>query len=382
MPSYPVFASYAQADREKHLEKFVTSLRDELGGLLGEVDRTGVVFFDRDGLKAGDPFTPAIVEALRHARVLVCLMSPTYFGREWCGRELEMFLRRFDELAPPGGRFIFPIWWQMPATPRPLPDRIGKFHYRDAEFPPNYETLGVKGLARRQFWGQFDRLVGRLAQLIAETIEGAQQLPPGEEVADITQIANAFDQQQPLDVRMLALTTGGAAWQPGALDFSVADAAALAAQNLKIFIRPVELAAGVAAGLEKAQSEKQVILLVVEAAALPNEELKKINGLVLPHLAVLLVDAETPPVGVEAWLARLPAGALGRAKEAGTLRVAGPGALAAELQRTIDDARRRLRCAEPAQRAEDAELVRRAQKEGIDLNMQPQLSGPGGALQP
>ena len=103
MSGFPVFTSYAQADREKYLERFVDDLREQIGSHLGLADRTRIVFFDRDDLKAGDEWSSTIVEALRNAKVLVCLMSPTYLGREWCGRELEIFLSRLSAFQPPTG---------------------------------------------------------------------------------------------------------------------------------------------------------------------------------------------------------------------------------------------------------------------------------------
>jgi hypothetical protein len=118
MPHFPVFTSYAQADREKHLEEFVTEFREQLGGLFGQVDRTTILFFDRDGVKAGDAWNETIIDAVRHAKVLICLMSPTYFGREWCGRELEMFSRRSGGLNLPDGasvRFISPSGGKCPS---------------------------------------------------------------------------------------------------------------------------------------------------------------------------------------------------------------------------------------------------------------------------
>jgi len=89
MSSSPVFASYAQADREKHLDRFVTEFWSKLGGFQGVADtekRKKLVFFDRDSLQAGEKWSPKIIEALRHARVLICLMSHTYLRRPWCGR--------------------------------------------------------------------------------------------------------------------------------------------------------------------------------------------------------------------------------------------------------------------------------------------------------
>jgi len=86
--AFPVFTSYAQADRGKHLKKFIEEFREELGGLLGQVDRTAIVFFDRDGVKAGDPWNETSIEAVRNAKVLICFMSPTYLWREHRGIEI------------------------------------------------------------------------------------------------------------------------------------------------------------------------------------------------------------------------------------------------------------------------------------------------------
>ena len=376
MPDFPVFTSYAQADREKHLDKFVADFREQLGGLLGEMDHTAVVFFDRDGVKAGDAWSSRIIDTLRHAKVLVCLMSPTYLGREWCGRELGLFLRRLGQLQLPVGtstRFIFPIWWQMPVAARPLPSLLGQWHYRDAQFPPRYEALGVKGLARAALWKQFRQMVDRLAQLVGETLAGPHYLPPGDAIADISEIANAFDEQQEFDVRLLALTTGGDAWCPGATDVTISEAAAQSARRLQIFIRRVEMGAGLQAGLKKAQDERQIVLLVVDAALGAQAALAAVNGVDLQNLAVLLVDAASPVIGADAWLGLFPVGALQRAKEAGFIRVACPGGLASEMEMLIDEVRRRLRVGQQAMRAEDPALATRAKEQGIEIDVQPHL---------
>eukprot|EP01031_Cornospumella_fuschlensis_P003491 gene3491-4343_t len=54
MPTYPVFASYAQADREKPLEDFIAEFRASLRSLLGRPDEKDIVFFDRESVKAGE----------------------------------------------------------------------------------------------------------------------------------------------------------------------------------------------------------------------------------------------------------------------------------------------------------------------------------------
>ena len=315
MAGFHVFTSYAQANREKHLEKFIDEFSEQVGSLLGLADRTTIVFFDRNGVKAGDEWSPTIIDALRHAKILVCLMSPTYLGREWCGRELEMFLGRLGKLHLPEGtsaHFIFPIWWQMPVSPRPLPAKLCKWHHRDAGFPPRYEALGVKGLARKALWQQFRVMADRLAELIVLTLNGDHHLPSGDPIADITEIANAFDEQQELDVRLLALAPGGDAWQPGATDLTISKAAAQCAKRLQIFIRPLEMAAGIVAGIEKAQAEKQLVLLVVDSTSTPDTVLNEVNGLNLPNLSLLLVQTNSGSIGPDGWLSNLPAGAFHR----------------------------------------------------------------------
>jgi len=387
MSSSPVFASYAQADREKYLDTFVKEFWKTLGGFQGVADieeRKELVFFDRDSLQAGEKWSPKIIEPLCHARVLICLMSHTYLRRPWCGRELEMFLQRHESLqstAATSARFIFPIWWQKPKKPRTLPKRLDQFNWQDPNYPPRYPEGGVQNLARKQLWTQFRAMADRLAELVHETLDGAPQLPPGVIVAEIEDIANAFDEQRDFDVRVLALTTGGDAWQPGPMDLTVAKAADEAARKLEIFVRPIEQGMGLAVGLQKAQSERQIILLVVDANLEPPAALAAVNKLTLPNLAVLLVDAATSALDVEAWLAGsgLQSGAVASAKAKGLLRVAGAGALAAEMQLLLDEAGRRLSAVSEPAKAVDLNLAERARTEqGINLDVQPQLVGPGG----
>jgi hypothetical protein len=387
MSSSLVFTSYAQADREKHLEKFMTEFWNKLGGFQGVPDkdeRKKLVFFDRHSLSAGEEWNAEIIEALRHARVLICLMSHTYLCRPWCGRELQMFLQRHDELQLPAGipaRFIFPIWWQKPKKPRPLPKRLDQWSWQGPNYPSRYPDGGVQNLARKQLWKQFYEMVDSLAEHVHETLDGAPQLPVGAVVAKIEEIANAFDEQQDFDVRQLSLTTSGAAWQPGPMDPTVGKAADDVARRLEIFIRPIEQGMGLEAGLQKAQSERQIVLLVVEANLASPAALATVNRLALPNLAVLLVGPVTPALNAEAWLlgSGLQSGSLASAKAGGLFRVAGPGMLAAEMQMLLDEARRRLSAVPDPARAVDPHLMERLRTEqGIKVDVQPHLAGPGG----
>jgi len=383
MPS-PVFASYAQADRDKHLERFMREFQETLGAFQGvqAADRQHA-FFDRN-LRGGEKWEDAILLAVREARVLVCLMSHTYLRRPWCGRELQVFLERDAALQRPAGvsaSFIFPIWWLKPLKPRPLPAKLAKLNWRDPRYPDAYLDGGVWGLARGKLWGQFTKMADALAQLVHDALEGAHRLPEGVAVADVEKILNAFDEQQPFDVRLLALTTGGDAWHPGATDGTVAKAAEETARKQELFIRPVDQSTGLAAGLQKAQADRQIILLVLDASLAPTPALATVNGLDLPNLAVLLVETATPALGADGWLAGtgLPMGALAGAKGAGLFRAAGPGALAAEMQLLIEAASSHVRIGAAHEKAADPQLAERARtKDGFDPEAQPHLAGIGG----
>ena len=59
--------------------------------------RAKLVFFDYKAIRPGDQWTSVLAEAVREAEMLVCPVPPTYLGSEWCGRELEVFHRRFED---------------------------------------------------------------------------------------------------------------------------------------------------------------------------------------------------------------------------------------------------------------------------------------------
>lgn len=379
MPDFLVFTSYAQLDRDQYLERFIADFRRELQVLTAIPDTKQLVFFDRDGVAAGDRWSQKILNTINVSDILLCLMSPAYFTRDWCARELEAFLRRMSRLQPTAAqsRFIFPVWWQVPVTPRPLPARLSQYHYRDAQFPPAYESAGIRPLARQRRWAQVQRIAGRLAEVVARTHAEPHRLPPGVAVRDILEITNAFDEQQPYDVRMLALTPGGDAWVPSTSDQSIGDAATETARRLQVFIRRIETGPKLLERLRTAQGQSQVLLMIADAAQPPDQLVKRINRAQLSNIALLLVDATTPTVGADSWFARLPSGSFSQARDAGLMRVALAGEMRPQIERLIDEARRKLIGATPPLRVEDAELAQKALTSGISINQQPNLVGPG-----
>jgi hypothetical protein len=377
--AHVVFTSYAQHDRDRYLERFVEEFRKELKGIVVGRDPDELTFFDRDDVQAGDRWSEKIIKAVNEADMLLCLMSPAYFTRPWCGREVQAFIDRERRMpaAFNGGPFIVPVWWRMPPAPRPLPSRLGQFNYRDAGFPEAYAIDGVRGLARQRKLLQVSRVVDTLVKLVGASLAKPARLPGGMPVANIEEIVNAFDEQQPFDVRLLALTAGGDAFKPTQADLTVAAAAERTAERLAVFIRPLETGPGLGARVKKAQGEQQVLLVVVNATTAIDPALLEINSLDLPNLALLLIDSSVPAIGADVWLAGVPAGAMANAKASGLMRVVAPGDLAAQTERLVDDARRRLMAGAPAAKVEAPNVVERERQQGISTDAVSNLTGPG-----
>ena len=90
---------------------------------------------------------------------------------------------------------------------------------------------------------------------------------------------NAFDEQQPNDIRVVSLTQGGDAWRPTAGDPTIAEALDSTSESRTVFIRKADTGAGLEASLRAAQEEQQIILLIVDAAQPVDQTLTTINDL-------------------------------------------------------------------------------------------------------
>jgi hypothetical protein len=134
--------------------------------------------------------------------------------------------------------------------------------------------------------------------------------------------------------------------------------------------------------LQKAEAEKQVLLVVVDASSAPDATVQQVNQLGLTNLVLLFVDAGPVAVGVDGWMAQIPQGTFAQAKATGLMYVAGPGGLAAEMDRLIDAAQRRLQAREPGAKVEDAALKEKAKEQGIAVDVTPSLAGPGSEAKP
>ena len=90
---HDIFLSYQNDDAmaswvPDHLLPFMQSF---VGNAM---NRPVSIFFDRNGIPAGDTWPLALRNALTHSRCLVAVWNPLYFSSEWCRRECAVMLYR------------------------------------------------------------------------------------------------------------------------------------------------------------------------------------------------------------------------------------------------------------------------------------------------
>ena len=139
---YDVFVSYAHADNEIPLGSsadygWVTALATNLGQ--GYRKR---LFIDHQ-LKPGDAFSDDLLAKVEKSALLVLLLSQNYIDSEWCGKELDHFVRtRGDDPEKPTDVFVvelapFDTFDGVPANIHLLRKRLihAQFWYKPPDSP-------------------------------------------------------------------------------------------------------------------------------------------------------------------------------------------------------------------------------------------------------
>jgi len=91
------FFSYARGDEDSYLKRFFEDLRWRVSQLSGVAEVDTVGFRDSHGINTGDDWNTKISTALHASKVLVCIYTAKFFGREYCGKEFAAFLKRNGE---------------------------------------------------------------------------------------------------------------------------------------------------------------------------------------------------------------------------------------------------------------------------------------------
>jgi FxsC-like protein len=182
--SYWFFLSYARYDLNPTLTQFYDDLADAVRLRAGG-EKKDVGFFDGT-LGPGESWTDALETGLQTCRAFVALYSATYFDREFCGKEWQVFRSRLDRLAAGDKRppLIFPVLWGPEETLKAkLPAAAKDIQYKHADFGKLYAEKGLFELmtvneyhdSYRKFLGDFAQLLwDRASQYELPTIDGAE----------------------------------------------------------------------------------------------------------------------------------------------------------------------------------------------------------------
>lgn len=193
MPNCKFFFSYARNDKSSYLDKFFKILRDEVMRKTAVKSPTEACFRDTDNIELGNRWTHELVNAIQTTKVLVCLYSPSYFGSEYCGKEVHVFQSRIVEYKkanPNTPDVILPVLWETPRT-FSVPLSLKEIQYCPPSFHEDYPLNGLLTFSKlRKYKDAYSFFVEQLALKIQE-VSAAIELPEGK-FEDITSISNAF----------------------------------------------------------------------------------------------------------------------------------------------------------------------------------------------
>jgi FxsC-like protein len=201
MADHLFFLSYARNDKNGYLEKFHEELSEAVARWSAR-PAAQVGFFDRSGIELGADWPAALVEGLQSSRVLVSLYSPSYFTREYCGKEWSLFRMRQEELArarpgtPPPEAILPVLWMPRESLPAELPPAAGELQFDHGALGGEYVREGLLQLRTLSIYrDQYEIVVNQLAKRIVEL--SRQKLPRHPRVKSPADLANAFAAPKP-----------------------------------------------------------------------------------------------------------------------------------------------------------------------------------------
>jgi FxsC-like protein len=189
--SFVFFFSYAHANliQDQKLETFFADLSTEVRQLMGPGEQEPS-FLDRESMRVGAEWTPALAEALQTSSVLVCLVSADYLSSSFCGKELQIFLDRRERHGN-SPSVILPIIWTKTPT-RPLPQVITQFQYSDARLPERYASKGLRSLMMANDQAGYQMFIEALAESIVTAAGLNPPLTRLPETPGFDQVKNPF----------------------------------------------------------------------------------------------------------------------------------------------------------------------------------------------
>ena len=312
--NYWFFFSYARLDRDDFLKKFFEDLKASVRDLSGELDEDEVGFFDAEGIEPGAQWPETLAGALQSSRAFVSLFSPTYFQKEYCGKEWTVFCQRQEQFAKEHGvapGLILPVLWMPESSLPKLPPSVGDIQYKHDDFGAEYAKRGLKQLIKiSKFKDDYLAFVEALAGRIVAAVKG-HGLPPLPNLPSLDKIPSASHLQAAAqaDAPLLPITSpgpryvqfvyvaennsrmselrkkldgygpeGGKDWKPftPAVNRFVASMALEVIAQHDFFYDDIQWKDDLIEELEKAEDEKKIVVLVVDTWTLNIKERQEI----------------------------------------------------------------------------------------------------------
>ena len=175
---YLVYVSYARANADKSLDRFISELGAEIDSRLG---RDSGVFYDRNHISIGEDWNHALVEALETSQVGILLMSPHYLNSRYTGQEVSVMRQLgMPMLLVPW----IPVHDELPAV-------LADLEVAGSAAGSRLRSSGVRAISRlERFADEYQEFVSALADRIQEV--AGTSAPRGLKVHDWEAAPNAF----------------------------------------------------------------------------------------------------------------------------------------------------------------------------------------------
>ena len=403
------FFSYATPDLDRPLKKFYADLLKDLSlSVVPASDATGFVAWD--SIRTGNLWDPKLREGLRTCRVLVPVFSPNYLASEYCGKEFQVCLDR-QNTAGGSNTAIFPVIWGEPGPS--FHNVMQGFQYTDSDFPPSYKADGLWDLSRRKK-ADYAQLVTKLARKIAKA---GRDHPLGSlaSLPDLASIPNPFadaparpaalkrsanfaffaGRQHELGAHRtecLRYGQGGLDWRPFAptCDDSVGMIANQAAASQRLYFNEVSIddERAFRKAIDDARERHEPMVVIVDPWTVRVQNYRDLivgYDFINPDYNAVLVAWNSPDTETDAHRDKLKAELqtvfryIPRTRFYYRDTIDSLEQLQDALARAIAEVQASVITSnKAAQKIDNPAIEQRAQEQGIPLDRQPVVAGPGG----
>jgi FxsC-like protein len=192
--SYYFFFSYAHEDNlpdsngKRWVKKFYDDLSNEVSRK-ASLPANEVSFFDEEAIRLGTKWPGELFEGIQTAKIFVCLYSPTYFKKPFCGKEWTIFNHRRQAYAQKYGvkepELIIPVLWEKEIyVSRNLPAPLKEDQYTFGDFGYNYPLYGLRQIISQPNLREtlYKEFLDKFSDLLIEAVKPLEAAKPPREL--------------------------------------------------------------------------------------------------------------------------------------------------------------------------------------------------------